>query len=201
VRVSARLDLRPPPSRGRIRTTPDHLSHRHRCQVARSRGPPRAGGSGLLSRRARWAIRVGSLRARVGHGYQLLLRLTLEMKRTRASELCDLQWSQVELATGRLHVRRAKNGSPSVHSVRSAIVAGWVGPYERHLGIKVARSHLAQANRYIAEMRADITRGRRLPRACARCWLPPRRLLSRCSMRSKGHCAYSRGIANWFSIS
>jgi integrase len=28
----------------------------------------------------------------------------------RASELCDLQWSQVELATGRLHVRRAKNG-------------------------------------------------------------------------------------------
>src|SRR5262249_47660369 len=33
----------------------------------------------------------------------------------RASELCDLQWSQVELATGRLHVRRAKNGSPRVH--------------------------------------------------------------------------------------
>jgi integrase len=33
----------------------------------------------------------------------------------RASELCDLQWSQVELTTGRLHVRRAKNGSPSVH--------------------------------------------------------------------------------------
>jgi integrase len=31
----------------------------------------------------------------------------------RASELCDLQWSQVELTTGRLHVRRAKNGSPS----------------------------------------------------------------------------------------
>jgi integrase len=30
----------------------------------------------------------------------------------RASELCDLHWSQVELATGRLHVRRAKNGSP-----------------------------------------------------------------------------------------
>jgi integrase len=26
----------------------------------------------------------------------------------RASELCDLQWSQVELATGRLHVRRAR---------------------------------------------------------------------------------------------
>ena len=36
----------------------------------------------------------------------------------RASELCDLQWSQVELATSRLHVRRAKNGSPSVHPMQ-----------------------------------------------------------------------------------
>ena len=36
----------------------------------------------------------------------------------RASELCDLQWSQVELAAGRLHVRRAKNGSPSVHPLQ-----------------------------------------------------------------------------------
>jgi integrase len=39
----------------------------------------------------------------------------------RASELCDLQWSQVELATGRLHVRRAKNGSPSVHHASAAL--------------------------------------------------------------------------------
>jgi integrase len=30
----------------------------------------------------------------------------------RAGELCDLRWSQVELSTGRLHVWRAKNGSP-----------------------------------------------------------------------------------------
>jgi integrase len=36
----------------------------------------------------------------------------------RASELCELQWSQVELATGRLHVRRAKNGSPSVRPMQ-----------------------------------------------------------------------------------
>jgi integrase len=36
----------------------------------------------------------------------------------RASELCDLQWSQVELNAGRLHVRRAKNGTPSVHPLQ-----------------------------------------------------------------------------------
>jgi type 1 fimbriae regulatory protein FimB/type 1 fimbriae regulatory protein FimE len=33
----------------------------------------------------------------------------------RACELCDLQWHQVELNTGRLHVRRSKRGTPSVH--------------------------------------------------------------------------------------
>jgi integrase len=37
---------------------------------------------------------------------------------SRVMKLCDLQWSQVVLATGRLHVRRAKNGSPSVHPMQ-----------------------------------------------------------------------------------
>src|SRR6476646_4307023 len=32
----------------------------------------------------------------------------------RAAELCDLMWSQIELAMGRLHVRRLKSGTPSV---------------------------------------------------------------------------------------
>ena len=61
---------------------------------------------------ARQAVQASELtaqcRARVGHSDCTL----------RASELCDLQWSQVELATGRLHVRRAKNGSPSVHPMQ-----------------------------------------------------------------------------------
>src|SRR5262249_57586636 len=38
--------------------------------------------------------------------------------RLRASEICDLQWHQVELDQGRLHVRRAKQGTPSVHPIR-----------------------------------------------------------------------------------
>jgi integrase len=36
----------------------------------------------------------------------------------RAGELCDLQWQQVELPAGRLHVHRSKNGSPSVHPLK-----------------------------------------------------------------------------------
>ena len=30
----------------------------------------------------------------------------------RASEVCDLQWQQIELSEGRLHVHRVKNGNP-----------------------------------------------------------------------------------------
>ena len=36
----------------------------------------------------------------------------------RASEVCDLQWHQIELSEGRMHVRRVKNGTPSVHPIR-----------------------------------------------------------------------------------
>src|SRR6516225_5824641 len=36
----------------------------------------------------------------------------------RASEVCDLQWHQIELSEGRLHVHRVKNGIPSVHPIR-----------------------------------------------------------------------------------
>ena len=37
----------------------------------------------------------------------------------RAVEICDLEWSQAELGrSAALHVRRAKNGKPSVHPLR-----------------------------------------------------------------------------------
>ena len=35
----------------------------------------------------------------------------------RASEVCDLQWQQIELSEGRLHVHRVKNGI----AIRSAV--------------------------------------------------------------------------------
>ena len=36
----------------------------------------------------------------------------------RASEVCDLQWQQIELSESSLHVHRVKNGIPSVHPIR-----------------------------------------------------------------------------------
>ena len=35
----------------------------------------------------------------------------------RASEVVDLRWEQVEFKAASLHVRRAKQGTPSTHSI------------------------------------------------------------------------------------
>ena len=35
----------------------------------------------------------------------------------RVAELIDLRWDQIEFENARLHVRRAKNGTPSVHPI------------------------------------------------------------------------------------
>jgi integrase len=64
----------------------------------------------------------------------------------RASELCDLQWSQVELGTGRLHVRRAKNGSPSVHPCGATRYAR-CGVYSVNSGHRVTYFSLNAAGR------------------------------------------------------
>lgn len=36
----------------------------------------------------------------------------------RASEICDLEWAQVDFGAATLHVRRAKNGKPAAHPIR-----------------------------------------------------------------------------------
>src|SRR5262245_38728667 len=43
----------------------------------------------------------------------------------RASELVVLRWSDIELQTGRLHVRRAKGGTPSVHPISARESRAW----------------------------------------------------------------------------
>jgi type 1 fimbriae regulatory protein FimB/type 1 fimbriae regulatory protein FimE len=36
----------------------------------------------------------------------------------RATEACDLEWSQIDFATATMHIRRAKNGKPATHPIR-----------------------------------------------------------------------------------
>ena len=58
-------------------------------------------------------------RSRYGHRDATMI-LVAYRHGLRASEVCDLQWHQIELSEGRLHVRRVKNGTPSVHPIRVA---------------------------------------------------------------------------------
>jgi integrase len=37
----------------------------------------------------------------------------------RARELCELTWNMIQLDSGRIHVRRAKNGVDSTHPLDS----------------------------------------------------------------------------------
>ena len=55
--------------------------------------------------------------SRYGHRDSTMILVTYRHG-LRASEVCDLQWHQVELDHGRMHVRRAKNGTSSVHPIR-----------------------------------------------------------------------------------
>src|SRR5262249_77725 len=43
----------------------------------------------------------------------------------RASELCALRWSQIDLRNGRLHVNRAKGGIQTVHPVHGTELRAW----------------------------------------------------------------------------
>ena len=56
-------------------------------------------------------------RSRYGHRDATMV-LVAYRHGLRASEVCGLEWHQIELDQGRMHVRRAKNGSPSVHPIR-----------------------------------------------------------------------------------
>jgi type 1 fimbriae regulatory protein FimB/type 1 fimbriae regulatory protein FimE len=63
--------------------------------------------------------RLMSAAGRNRHGHRDRTMILLAYRHGfRASELCDLEWHQVELDAGRLHVRRLKNGTPSVHPLR-----------------------------------------------------------------------------------
>ena len=83
---------------------------------------------------------------RYGHRDSTMILVTYRHG-LRASEVCDLQWHQVELDQGRMHVRRAKTGTPSVHPIR--------GDEIRALR-KLRRESLAEAS-YVFVTERDAT--------------------------------------------
>src|SRR6266550_2969937 len=71
----------------------------------------------LTSREVEKLIEAARKHGRYGHRDATMILLAYRHG-LRASELCDLQWHQVEINTGRLHVRRSKKGTPSVHPMQ-----------------------------------------------------------------------------------
>jgi integrase len=53
-------------------------------------------------------------RSRYGHRDATMI-LVAYRHGLRASEVCNLRWDQIDLGSGRLHVRRAKGGIDNVH--------------------------------------------------------------------------------------
>jgi integrase len=84
--------------------------------------PVRPANSELRSREYLTPAEVAKLskEARQGrYGHRDALILIAFRHGLRASEICDLEWSQVEFGrSAALHVRRVKNGKPSVHPLR-----------------------------------------------------------------------------------
>ena len=68
----------------------------------------------LLASEVEVLMAAARKRSRYGHRDATMILLAYRHG-LRAVELCELQWRNVELNTGRLHVRRVKAGTPSVH--------------------------------------------------------------------------------------
>ena len=71
----------------------------------------------LTGREVERLIEAARKHGRYGHRDATMILLAYRHG-LRASELCDLQWHQVEINTGRLHVRRSKKSTPSVHPMQ-----------------------------------------------------------------------------------
>jgi integrase len=59
------------------------------------------------------------------HGHRDMTMILITYRHGfRASEVCDLRWSQIDLDQARLHVRRVKRGTPSVHPLQGDELRG-----------------------------------------------------------------------------
>ena len=82
-------------------------------------------------------------RKRSRHGHRDATMILVAYRHgLRASEVCDLQWHQIELSEGCLHVHRVKNGTPSVHPIRGD---------EMRVLRKLRREHPSDAYIFVSE--------------------------------------------------
>ena len=98
-----------------------HLKLVTPATINRTVTPKRAPNADLRTREylteaeVKWVMKVAA-RNRWGHRDATMI-LVGYRHGLRVSELVDLRWDQVEFATGTLHVRRVKQGTPSTHPI------------------------------------------------------------------------------------
>ena len=86
-------------------------------------------------------------RGRYGHRDATMI-LVAYRHGLRAAELCALRWDQVDLGRGLLHVRRVKNGMPSVHPM---------GGTEIRALRRLKREQVESRHVFLTERRAPMT--------------------------------------------
>jgi integrase len=90
--------------------------------VAKRTMPPRPPNAELRSREYLTPTEVDQLMAAAKgnrHGHRDATMILIAYRHGfRPSEVCDLRWSQIDLDQARLHVRRVKRGTPSVHALQ-----------------------------------------------------------------------------------
>jgi integrase len=116
------------------------------------------------------------------HGHRDALMMLLSFRHgLRAAEICDLCWEQVDFKTANLHVRRAKNGTPSTHPLtgRELLSASITREQSFAIRVRLRARRAADRSRLLAHGRArDLLGwpGRQGPRAYAASALLRRRV-------------------------
>ena len=70
----------------------------------------------LTPREVQLLLERAGKRGRYGHRDATMILIAYRHG-LRASEVCALRWDQIDFSRGLLHVRRLKNGTPSVHPI------------------------------------------------------------------------------------
>ena len=70
----------------------------------------------LTPREVQLLMELAGKRGRYGHRDATMILIAYRHG-LRASEVCALRWDQIDFSHGLLHVRRLKNGTPSVHPI------------------------------------------------------------------------------------
>src|SRR5262249_10363621 len=96
----------------------------------------------LTSREVERLIEAARKHGRYGHRDATMILIAYRHG-LRASELCDLQWHQIELNAGRLHVRRSQRRNP-----RPTALATRAGGIAARLRLRARRPDVGQKLRY-----------------------------------------------------